>query len=222
MAEETQEERDERVREEGRQAAREYDSWAEERGLPTNEQIERDRAIGGGSGLYFGTGTGTSVGDFPLNTADSLAKATAINEAIASNGAIVVDSQPGGATNVATTDSLSAEERQQLSNAGVRDAGNPEERGSADAHVEGRNPTPLQPVGPDGEVVSGGATENLRDDAPDDDGDPNTRTAKEIVADIEAADSTEKVDELATEGEKFATVQTAAEKRRRELSEPSE
>src|SRR4051812_26580154 len=113
------------IEEEGRKVAEEYDSWAEEQGLPTNEEIEAARNAGRASGLYFGTGTGTSVGDFPLNTADTLQKQQAINTAIANDEAIVVDTQPGGATNVSTTDDLSDEEREELDAAGVRNAGDP-------------------------------------------------------------------------------------------------
>lgn len=224
MADETQEERDQRVREEGEQAAKEYDSWAEENDLPTNEEIEAARDAGRQSGLYFGTGTGTSVGDFPLNTADSLQKATAINEAIANDEAITVDTQPGGATTVGTTDDISDEERQALSDANIRDSRDPEQVGSEDAHVQGSQPSVGSVAGANAQASrSSWGIEDVTDtdegaDANTDEGD-STRTAKEIKADIESADSTERVDELAAEGADFKTVRDAADRRRQELSE---
>jgi hypothetical protein len=206
----------------------EQDSYAKENGLPTYEEIEAARAEGRASGLVFGTGVPTGVGDFTLNTADSMQRAEAVAEAAANNTAITVDAQPGGTTQVGVANDLSDDERQDLADAGVRDAGDPNQVGTADSETAGRQTFAPLAVPPDAQSQEeAGRTEastnyvdpenNGDDESSDDEGDESARTAKEIVADIESADSTERVSELESEGSQFATVRKAADKRREQL-----
>jgi hypothetical protein len=221
MADETQEERDQRTREEGAKAASEYDSWAAENDLPTNEEIEAARDAGRQSGLYFGTGTGTSVGDFPLNTADSLQKATAINDAIANDEAITVDTQPGGATTVGTTSDISEEERQALSDANVQDSRDPSQVGAQSPHDAGSNPS-IGTVADENLAANQGETSGSEDNTSDDDNDPSTRNGSEVIADIKKAESVEEVDALEAERADLKTVRDAALSRRDQLNSSDE
>lgn len=194
MADETDFEREQREYREG------YDAYAKEHNNPTLAEIDEARVEGRKSGLVFGTGFGTSAGDVPLNVADTtqlneaVAEAAEAEEADEGDGTITVDTQPGGTTQVAATPE--AVEEASVENA---DAAAP-----AEATTEPTAPeeTPAETPAP----------------SADDDNDPATRNAAEVVADIKSAETVEDVDRLAAERPDAKTVQDAAKARKDQLA----